>query len=144
MSLALLHAVGRRLTAVVLIIYALPHSAAAADNAVAAAEARLTSTVQYLASDELEGRGVDTKGINLAADYIAQQFHDIGLKTDLFDGTPFQKFKIYSSGESEVKKRTFSDLQGPSLPITATNLCAHRFQTKHRFCNAKRRRLGKV
>ena len=115
MSLTLLRAVGRRLTVVALIIYALPHSAAAAaDNAVAAAEARLTSTVQYLASDELEGRGVDTKGINLAADYIAEQFHDIGLKTDLFDGTPFQKFKIYSSARVGSEEKNILALTGPS------------------------------
>ncbi len=79
----------------------------------AAAEARLTSTVQYLASDELEGRGVDTKGINLAADYIAQQFHDIGLKTDLFDGTPFQKFKIYSSARIGSEEKNILALTGP-------------------------------
>ena len=29
---------------------------------------------QYLASDELEGRGIDTKGLDKAADYIAKQF----------------------------------------------------------------------
>src|SRR5436190_2963490 len=98
MSLGVFHTFGRRLAILALAVFIWPIGrAAAADNNVAAAEARLTSTVQYLASDELEGRGVDTKGINLAADYIAQQFHDIGLKTDLFDGTPFQKFKIYSS-----------------------------------------------
>ena len=67
-------------------------AARAAENT--AAENRLTSSVQYLASDELEGRGVGTKGLDLAADYIAEQFHQIGLKTDLFDGTPFQKFTI--------------------------------------------------
>ena len=49
---------------------------------------------KYLSSDELEGRGIDTQGLGKAADYIAKQFTDVGLKTDLFAGTPFQKFNI--------------------------------------------------
>lgn len=57
-------------------------------------EERLSQAAKYLASDELEGRGVGTKGLDLAADYIAGQFAQIGLKTDLYDGGPFQKFKM--------------------------------------------------
>jgi hypothetical protein len=57
-------------------------------------EQRLLETVKYLASDELEGRGVGTKGLDLAADYLAGQFRAAGLKTDLYDGSPFQKFKM--------------------------------------------------
>ncbi|HEY2892723.1 MAG TPA: M20/M25/M40 family metallo-hydrolase, partial [Pirellulales bacterium] len=57
-------------------------------------EARLARSAKYLSSDELEGRGVGTKGLNLAADYIAAQFREMGLKTDLFDGTPFQRFQM--------------------------------------------------
>lgn len=66
---------------------------AAAEDA-AAVERRLTDTVKFLASDELEGRGVGTKGLDQAADYIAGQFREIGLKTDIVDGGPFQKFKM--------------------------------------------------
>jgi hypothetical protein len=71
-------------------------AAAEAKNPAAAAdsESRLQAAVKYLASDELEGRGVGTHGIDLAADYIAQQFAALKLNTRLFDGTPFQKFKI--------------------------------------------------
>ena len=56
----------------------------------AAREARLSESATLLASDEFEGRGPGTKGIDLAADYIAKQFADAGLKTDLYDGSPFQ------------------------------------------------------
>jgi Zn-dependent M28 family amino/carboxypeptidase len=35
----------------------------------------------YLSSDQLEGRGVGTKGLELAGDYIAARFKSIGLKT---------------------------------------------------------------
>src|SRR4051794_25675571 len=34
----------------------------------------------YLASDQLEGRGLETQGISKAADYIATQFQSAGLK----------------------------------------------------------------
>ena len=53
---------------------------------------RLRSSVGYLASDELEGRGIGTNGIDLAANYIAARFAEIGLRTDLCDGTAFQHF----------------------------------------------------
>ena len=64
-----------------------------------AAEARLQSFAGHLASDSLEGRGVGTKGLDLAADYLAAEFARLGLKTDLYDGTPFQKFKVTTNVE---------------------------------------------
>jgi hypothetical protein len=42
----------------------------------------------------LEGRGLKTRGIELAAEFIARQFHEAGLKTDACGGTPFQKFPV--------------------------------------------------
>jgi len=67
------------------------------------AETRLADAVKYLASDELEGRGIGTKGLDAAADYIAAQFTEIGLKTDLFDGKPFQKFEHAISAKKGAK-----------------------------------------
>ena len=60
----------------------------------AACEARLKRDVTYLASDELEGRGVTTQGINLAADYIAAEFKKAGLKPAGKDGSYFQHFTM--------------------------------------------------
>ncbi|MCA9178357.1 MAG: M28 family peptidase [Planctomycetales bacterium] len=54
--------------------------------------ARLTTDATFLSSDALQGRGIRTPGIDLAADYIAAQFKLAGLRTELYDGTPFQKF----------------------------------------------------
>ncbi len=68
-----------------------------AGDEAALAERRLAETVQYLTSEELEGRGVGTKGLDLAAEYIAQQFGQAGLKTQLYEGKPFQKF-VFSRG----------------------------------------------
>jgi hypothetical protein len=67
--------------------------AEAAENATES-ESRLRQTATYLASDALEGRGVGTSGLDQAADYIADQFKQLGLRTDLFHGTPFQEFEI--------------------------------------------------
>lgn len=60
----------------------------------AASEARLKKDITYLASDELEGRGVTTKGIDLAADYIAAEFKKAGLKPGGKDGSYFQPFTM--------------------------------------------------
>lgn len=50
--------------------------------------------VYYLASDELEGRKVGTPGLQMAADYIADDLSKLGLKTiPGFDGY-FQPFKM--------------------------------------------------
>ncbi|MCC7085159.1 MAG: M20/M25/M40 family metallo-hydrolase [Pirellulales bacterium] len=78
-----------------------------------AAESRLTSAVGYLASDELEGRGLGTKGIDRASDYIAEQFHAMGLKTELYDGTPFQKFTVTTSSQLGPKEENVLSLVGP-------------------------------
>lgn len=58
------------------------------------AEARLRRDVTFLASDECEGRGPATKGLSLAADYIANEFKKAGLKPGNPDGTYFQDFTI--------------------------------------------------
>jgi len=49
---------------------------------------------QYLASDELTGRGVDTPGIQLAANYIAKEFVRYGLKPAGDNRGYFQGFEV--------------------------------------------------
>ena len=50
--------------------------------------------IKYLASDELGGRLPGTEGIELAAEYIARQFADVGLKPAGDEGTYFQEFEV--------------------------------------------------
>ena len=83
----------------------------AANNA-ANTERRLSDADRYLASDELEGRGLGTKGIDLAAEYIADQFAEAGLKTQLYDGTPFQKFNMVTGTDLGEPNR--AALVGPA------------------------------
>ncbi|HEV3341460.1 MAG TPA: M20/M25/M40 family metallo-hydrolase [Pirellulales bacterium] len=70
-----------------------------------ATEERLYEAVKFLASDELEGRGVGTTGIDRAADFIAAQFAGVGLKTSLIDGGPFQKFNMVVATEQGQPNR---------------------------------------
>ena len=81
-------------------------------------EQRLRETTKYLASDELQGRGVRTKGIDLAADFIAKRFVECGLKTELFNGTPFQTFRLSSRlGLGSTNELTFSGPDGNSQEL---------------------------
>ncbi len=57
-------------------------------------QSRLLADISYLASDELQGRAAETPGLKMAADFIARRWHELGLKTDLFDGKPFQEFYL--------------------------------------------------
>jgi hypothetical protein len=59
----------------------------------AAVEARMLADLKYLASEECEGRGILTKGLDLAADYIAQRFQEAGLKPGNA-GSYFQPFEM--------------------------------------------------
>lgn len=77
-------------------------------------DARLAQDARYLSSDELEGRGPGTEGIDVAAEYIADQFREMGLITELFDGSPYQPFTIptdFAVGDVEKNRLT---LVGPA------------------------------
>lgn len=77
-------------------------------------ERRMGEVVQYLASDELEGRGIDTAGLAVAADYLADQFQAIGLKTDLYDGGPLQKFNVTTSAKLGPESENYLLAIGPA------------------------------
>lgn len=87
---------------------------AANAKAVAAAEERLFSSLKYLSSDEMEGRGIGTKGIDAAAYFLAGEFTKLGLKTDVSDGTPFQKFKISLRTQLGPNENNRLTLNGPA------------------------------
>ncbi len=87
------------LAATLALASSLAYSETTPEAPAASPEERLKAAVTYLASDELEGRGVGTEGLNRAADYLAQQFAQLGLNTSLYDGTPFQPFEIVTGAE---------------------------------------------
>jgi acetylornithine deacetylase/succinyl-diaminopimelate desuccinylase-like protein len=63
-------------------------------DAVSESQQRLLTDIKYLASDELEGRGVGLKGLDLAADFIRAQFGAAGLNVSGINGGPFQPFSM--------------------------------------------------
>ncbi len=77
-----------------------------------ASEARLRRDVTYLASDECEGRGPGTRGIDLAAAYIANEFKKAGLKPGGVQNTYFQPFTI-AAGASKLEGSGSLRLTGP-------------------------------
>ena len=93
----------------------------AAENATES-EQRLRDAVAYLSSDELEGRGVGTDGLNKAADYIAGEFSRFGLKTDLFDGSAFQKFEVNVSVEMGPAEENTLKFAGPENALAELKL----------------------
>jgi len=56
-------------------------------------EKNLRRHLDYIASDAREGRGIGTKGLDEAADYIAQQLQSLGL-APAFDSSYFQPFEM--------------------------------------------------
>ncbi|NUQ63850.1 MAG: M20/M25/M40 family metallo-hydrolase [Pirellulales bacterium] len=86
-----------------------------------AVEQRLRGAVRYLASDELQGRGLGTAGIDLAAEHIAEAFIAAGLRTDLYRGKPFQEFSIAKRlvlGDSN--RMEIGTHQGERLPLAVS------------------------
>lgn len=70
-------------------------------------------TLRHLASDEMEGRGVGTKGLDRAAEYIAAQFERDGLEPlPGFDGY-FQRFEMTTG--ATIASGTKLNLAGDAL-----------------------------
>jgi hypothetical protein len=73
---------------------------------------RMRKDLTFLASDECEGRGVFTEGINKAADHIAASFKESGLKPAGPNGSYFQPFQI-RRGASKLQGTPTLTLRGP-------------------------------
>jgi Zn-dependent M28 family amino/carboxypeptidase len=75
------------------IVTATAFLAAAAEPPVISVE-RIRADVKYLASDRLEGRGIGTRGEELATDYIASEFKKAGLQPAGERGSFFQTVRL--------------------------------------------------
>lgn len=81
--------------------------------------ARMQADMQYLASDECEGRGPGTAGIEKAADRIAEAFKQAGLKSAVSDGSYFQPFTV--RGPSRVARAEMSIWSSNGLAVKLTS-----------------------
>ena len=64
---------------------------------------QLKRDLGYLASDDLEGRGVGTRGLSVAADYIANRFSSLGLRPVPGCSGYFQNFDMKASVSVDPK-----------------------------------------
>jgi Zn-dependent M28 family amino/carboxypeptidase len=76
---------------------------------------KIRAHVKYLASDELEGRGMNQKGGDLATQYIADQFKSYGLKPAGDNGTFFQKVPMV--GVQTLPDTTFAIVPNSGSPL---------------------------
>lgn len=80
---------------------------------------RMRRDLTYLASDECEGRGVETEGLNKAAKYIARQFQQAGLKPGGKGDSYFQPFSVTGPGELEGGRLVLQGPEGQKINLKA-------------------------
>ncbi len=77
----------------------LPERQALADLPPVFSQSRLMEHVEYLASPDLEGRGVGTAGLEEAARYLVGQFEQAGLEPGGDNGSFYQRFTMQQGPE---------------------------------------------
>jgi Zn-dependent M28 family amino/carboxypeptidase len=78
---------------------------------------KIRAHVKYLASDDLEGRGMNQKGGDMAAEYIAAQFKSFGLKPAGENGTYFQQVPMVGVKTIEGTKFSFVPKSGAPVDL---------------------------
>lgn len=73
--------------------------------------------VAFLADDLLEGRGLGTRGHEIAANYVAQHFARLGLQPAGDNGTFFQRVAFAQSRFASERETATLDLGGQSLTL---------------------------
>ena len=78
---------------------------------------QMKADIQYLASDDLEGRDTGTEGEAKAAAYISKRFQELGLKGAGADGGYFQSFEFTGTPVLDIENKLMVDytLQADSL-----------------------------
>lgn len=74
---------------------------------------RMMGTIRFLASDEMKGRGLGSRELDRAAEYIAQQFREAGLKPAGDFGASY--FQTWEEKEQAGKPRTMKNVVGVIL-----------------------------
>lgn len=68
----------------------------------------LKNHLSAFAADSMEGRETGLKGQKMAADYLVEQYTELGLKPMGDDGSYFQKFKLNATKKDSVVFETFA------------------------------------
>ncbi len=110
--------------------------------------ARMFRTVSYLSDKELEGRGLDTKGIEKAAAYIVKAFKEAGLKPGGDNNGYFQSFKtiINAGGAEGTVKNIIGILPGsdPTLTNEPVVISAHYDHLGYGWPDVRKGNEGKI
>src|SRR5215470_17361493 len=90
---------------------------AAASNAPSFDPEKIRAHVKYLASEELEGRGMNQKGGDAAAQYLADQFKSYGLKPAGDNGTYFERVPMVGVQTQPDTSFTLVPNSGSPVPL---------------------------
>jgi aminopeptidase N len=87
---------------------------------------RMMNHIKYLASEELEGRGLGYKGLEKAAHYIANAFKNAGLKPGGDNGSYYQGWEAEAGGRLPLRN-VIGIIPGknPAYKDQSVILCAH-------------------
>jgi hypothetical protein len=90
-------------------------SASRPDDSAGGLEQRLRADIAFLADDQLEGRGTPSRGLDLAALYLASQLQAAGAPA-VISGSYLQRYSLgeYTPGEADVTVRVNGKLIAPS------------------------------
>ncbi len=81
-------------------------------------EQRMLGDVRTLASDEYEGRGIGTEGLNKAAAYIERAFREAGLNVTVDNGDAYQEFDVSNGAVlEEGNSLTLTDAAGKATTL---------------------------
>src|SRR3954453_14025925 len=79
--------------------------------------ARIREHTRFLSSDLLEGRGVGTRGGDLATEYIATEFALAGAKPAGDNGTYFQRVPLVGSATKPETSELTASAGGKTNPL---------------------------
>lgn len=77
------------------------------------------------ADDSMEGRETGTEGLKKAADYLAKQYHEMGLQPVGDDGSYFQRFKLNVSSTDSIVFETYAHRDGKKTLIDQSTASAN-------------------
>lgn len=72
---------------------------------------QIRADMEYLASDELRGRGVGDDSIDVAADYLVERMEEIGLNTEAWQGSAKQPFEVLLGAQASNKNNNFIEIK---------------------------------
>ncbi len=96
---------------------------------------RVRGDIEYFASDDQEGRGIETKGIERSAERIIAEYQKLGLQPAMPEGSFRQPFEV-SIGDVVISESTHVKLTAPDGTVTELKL-GEEFQPIRRGANGE-------